>query len=233
MSQAGKARVSIASPQGAAVVVSVQIGRIAPLGKRGVPSGFVKSAVQGPVPAGLLGLHGDEQADLTVHGGPDKAVYFYPSEHYPRWLSDVPRHKAKLAAGAFGENLTTAGVDEDSVSVGEVFRIGSAELQVTQPRQPCFKLGLRFDDSSLGRIMMQSGRTGWYTRVLKPGVLQADDQIEILRRPNPEWTISRFNAFIQHGSQSEYAEFAALEGLAQVWKQAAERGFTMSGSADC
>ncbi len=154
--------------QDAPRVMSVQAGRIAPLGPNGVPSGFVKSAVVDAVPVGHLGLEGDEQADLTVHGGPDKAVYFYPAEHYLDWLRDVPRHERALIAGAFGENLTTSGLTEDSVSIGEVLRIGSTELQVTQPRQPCFKLGLRFGDNTLGRIMMQSGRTGWYVRVLTP-----------------------------------------------------------------
>jgi MOSC domain-containing protein YiiM len=189
-----------------------------------VPSGFVKSAVQGLVRVVTLGLDGDEQADLTVHGGPDKAVYFYPAEHYPLWLHDVPRHAKTLVAGAFGENITTKGLFEDSVSIGDVVRIGTAELQVTQPRQPCFKLGLRFNDNSLGRIMMQTGRTGWYMRVLKPGTLQAGDKIHVLRRPDAEWTISRFNGFIlnRRSANDEFAEIASLEGLADVWKQAAK-----------
>ncbi len=205
-------------------VDSVQVGRIAPLGAEGVPSGFVKSRVAGPVHVGSLSLDGDQQADLTVHGGPDKAIYFYPSEHYPRWIHDVPRHERRLVPGGFGENITTTGLDEHSVSVGDVFRIGTAEVQVTQPRQPCFKLALRFDDTSLGRIMMQSGRTGWYVRVLTPGVLHAGDDIQALHRPNPKWTIARFNGFIvdRHRTRSAFAELAALEGLAVVWKDAAQ-----------
>jgi len=121
-------------------VASVQVGRIAPLGPESVPSAFVKLPVTGPVHAATLGLAGDEQADLTVHGGPDKAVYLYPSEHYPLWLRDVPRHAQTLMAGAFGENITTSGLEEATVAIGDVFRIGTAEVQVTQPRQPCFKL---------------------------------------------------------------------------------------------
>lgn len=201
-------------------VQSVQVGRVAPLGQDRVPSGFVKTTVSGAVEAGPLGLRGDEQADLTVHGGPDKAVYFYPSEHYRRWRQDVPRHAHMLVAGAFGENVTTAGLDEDSVSIGDVLRIGTADLQVTQPRQPCFKLALRFDDSGLGRLMMQTGRTGWYTRVLTPGLLTAGDEVRVVRRPNPAWTISRFNRFILNwrDAQGEYAELVALEGLAEVWR---------------
>ena len=205
-------------------IVSVQVGRIAPLGPNGVPSGFIKSAVQGPIRVGPLGLQGDEQADLSVHGGPDKAVYIYPSEHYPRWSQDAPRHASVLVPGAFGENITTVGIDEDAVSVGEIFRIGTAELQVTQPRMPCFKLALRFDDPTLGRIMVQSGRTGWYMRVRTPGTIQAGDAMESVRRPNPLWTIARFNRFIPTRGQSvrEFAELGALEGIPAVWKQAAE-----------
>lgn len=209
-------------------VLSIQVGRIAPLGTgngRSVPSGFVKSVVHGPVEAGQLGLAGDQQADLTVHGGPDKAVYFYPAEHYPRWVNDAPRHGPLFVAGAFGENLTTVGLDESSITVGQVLRVGSAELQVTQPRQPCFKLALRFDDSTLGRIMMQTGRTGWYTRVRKPGVFQAGDEVHLMDEPNPKWTIARLNGLIlnRNRSRDEYAELAALEGLPDGWRQAADQ----------
>ena len=154
-------------------VLSLQMGRIAPLGPKAVPSAFVKTTVSGSVTAQRLGLEGDEQADLSVHGGPDKAVYFYPSEHYPRWAADVPRHERLLLPGAFGENVTTIGLDEQTVSIGDVLAIGSAEMQVTQPRQPCFKLGLRFGDNTLGRIMMQSGRTGWYVRRLAAGRIES------------------------------------------------------------
>jgi MOSC domain-containing protein YiiM len=215
-------------------VESVQVGRITSLGvgEKSVPSAFVKTTVHGPVRVEPLGLDGDEQADLTVHGGPDKAVYCYPAEHYPRWLDDVPRHAKTLHAGAFGENITTRGLDEESVCIGDVHRIGTAEMQVTQPRQPCFKLGLRFDDVGLGRIMIQTGRTGWYVRVLKPGTLQAGDEIHILRRPNPQWTITRFNGFIRNRREArhEFAELAAMEGLAEVWRQAVRQGLGESGA---
>ena len=212
-------------------VVSVQVGRIAPLGPQRVPSGFVKSPVHGPVHAGRLDLTGDEQADPSVHGGPDKAVYCYPSEHYPLWLRDLPRHAQVLVPGAFGENLTTAGLDEGSVSIGDVLRVGSAELQVTQPRQPCFKLALRFDDKGLPRAMMKTGRSGWYVRVLIEGELQAGDAIHILRRPNPAWTIARFNALIlgQGATRDEFAELAALEGLAEGWKLVARENLDGEG----
>jgi MOSC domain-containing protein YiiM len=214
------------SSQAAFKVLSIQVGRVAPLSGN-VQSGFVKSLVQGEIQAGVLGLSGDEQADLTVHGGPDKAVYCYPFEHYARWAHDYPRHKPMLIGGGFGENLTTLGLNEETVSIGQIFRVGTAELQVTQPRQPCFKLAIRFDDGTLGRAMMRTGRTGWYVRIIKPGALRAGDQIHILHTPNPSWTIARFNTLLLNRAGStrkrdELAELAALEGLAEGWKRRAQ-----------
>lgn len=202
-------------------VLSVQVGRVAPLGPQGVPSGFVKTGVSGPVEVRRLGLEGDEQADLTVHGGPDKAVYCYPSEHYPAWIAEAARHQGELRPGGFGENLTTSGLDESSVAIGDVLAIGSAEVQVTQPRQPCFKLGLRFRDNAMGRAMLQSGRTGWYLRVLKEGRLGEGDAIRPVRRPNPSWTIERFNGLLRRrdAGEAELEELAGLEGLAEVWRR--------------
>ncbi len=219
-------------PSDAPSVVSVQVGRVAPLGPAGVPSGFVKTTVQGPVPVGPLGLRGDEQADLTVHGGHDKAVYAYPTEHYPLWIHDAPHHEDMLLPGAFGENLTITGIDEEAATVGMVLRIGSAELQVTQPRLPCSKLTLRFNDATLGRIMMQTGRTGWYMRVLKPGTIQAGDAIQVVHHPNPHWTIARFARFIpvRRASLGEFAELAALEGIPEYWKRAAAEALTPPSS---
>jgi MOSC domain-containing protein YiiM len=203
-----------------ASVLSLQVGRIAPLGPKQVPSGFVKLTVSGSVRAGALGLQGDQQADLKVRGGKDKAIYVYPSEHYLRWAADVPAHEGQLLPGAFGENVTTIGLQEQAVSIGDTLAIGSTQLQVTQPRQPCFKLGLRFADNTLGRIMMQSGRTGWYVRVLQEGEVTAGDAIRVVRRPHPHWTIARFNDFILRRSASveELNEMVNLEGLAEVWR---------------
>ncbi len=202
-------------------IVSLQVGRIAPLGPNREPSAFIKQTLVGTAHVEPLGIVGDEQADLRVHGGPDKAVYFYPSEHYPRWLADVPGHEKILLPGAFGENITTLGLDEQTIAIGDILAIGSTQMQVTQPRQPCFKLGLRFNDNTLGRIMMQTGRTGWYARILRTGDLTAGDAIHVLHRPNPAWTISRFNQFILRRSATteELDELAGLEGLAEVWRR--------------
>jgi MOSC domain-containing protein YiiM/ketosteroid isomerase-like protein len=172
-------------------IVSVQVGRVAPLGPEGVPSGFVKRSVFGTVAVTPLGLLGDEQADLRVHGGPEKAVYLYPEEHYDRWRALFPEHAAEFVLGAFGENLTTRGLDETTVCVGDVLAVGTARLQVSQPRQPCFKLGLRFDDPRLARAMISHGLSGWYARILDPGMVEANAPIRLLDRLNPEWPVAR------------------------------------------
>jgi MOSC domain-containing protein YiiM len=202
-------------------VLSIQVGHIAPLGAEQVPSAFVKRTIPHGAVAKPLGLEGDQQADLNVHGGRDKAVYFYPGEHYPLWKNDVPRHEPTLLPGAFGENVTTIGLDEQSVAIGDVLAIGSTQMQVTQPRQPCFKLGLRFADNTLGKIMMKTGRTGWYVRVLQPGEFKAGDEITVIRRPNPQWTIARFNQYIIQRSVTadEAQELSKLEGLPYEWRE--------------
>ena len=140
-------------------IVSVQVGRVAPLGSTDVSSAFVKHPVSGPVMAERLGLAGDQQADLRVHGGPDKAIYSYPVEHYEKWRALAPSAGALLVPGGFGENLTTRGLDEDHVCIGDIYRIGGATVQVTQPCQPCFKLAMRFNDRIISRAVMRSGRS--------------------------------------------------------------------------
>ena len=168
-----------------ATLASVQAGRIAPLGPNGVRSAFVKRAVVGPARVGKLGLEMDEQADLRVHGGPEKAVYAYPAAHYARWTMDFPELAARFLPGAFGENLTIEALSEADLCVGDVHAIGTARLQVCQPRQPCFKLALNFENSRLPKAMVRSGRSGWYYRVLTPGALQAGDSVELVERPLP------------------------------------------------
>src|SRR5579864_105545 len=204
-------------------VVSLQVGRVAPLGAEGSPSGFVKRPVAGPVMAERLGLAGDEQADRRVHGGAEKAIYWYPVGHYVHWCALLPHHAATLVAGAFGENLTIEEFDEDDVAIGDIFRVGRATLQITEPRQPCLKLALRFDDPRLVKAMIRTGMTGWYTRVLEAGQIEAGAAIDLLDRPNPEWSIPRFNRFINNhgGTAEELAELAKLRGLPRAWQRAA------------
>ena len=165
-------------------VVSVNVGlpRDVYWQERTVSTGIFKEAVEGSVRVARLNLDGDGQADLTVHGGPTKAVYAYPSEHYDFWREQLPG--TVLEWGRFGENLTVEGLDEESVLIGDRFRVGTARLVVTEPRMPCFKLGLRFGDPKMIKRFLQSQRTGFYFGVEEEGRIEAGDTIELLER-NP------------------------------------------------
>ena len=145
-----------------------------------VRTSIFKEPVTGRVRVARLNVDGDQQSDLTVHGGPDKAVYAYPSEHYTFWHSELP--DMNLPWGVFGENFTTAGLREDGLYIGDRLRVGSAEFMVTQPRMPCFKLGIRFNRPDMVKRFLQSGRTGFYFAVLKEGEVSAGDSIEVLER---------------------------------------------------
>lgn len=152
-------------------------------GGRTVSTGIFKAPVAGRVRVGRLNLEGDGQADLRVHGGPDKAVYAYPFEHYDYWQRELGR--SDLAFGRFGENLTVEGMLEDEVRIGDVFRVGSALLQISQPRSPCFKLGIRMGSSRFPKRFLAAGRPGFYLRVLEEGEVAAGDSIA-LDRAEPE-----------------------------------------------
>jgi MOSC domain-containing protein YiiM len=200
-------------------VVSVQIGRVAPLGPRRVPSGFVKTPVAGPVAVSPRGLDGDQQADLTVHGDAAKAVYGYADESYALWRQTHPQHAALWQPGGVGENLTIAGATEDDTCIGDVVQAGSAVLQVTQPREPCSKFAARFGDSKLPKAMVANGLCGWYFRVITPGAIAAGDAMRVTDRPNPHWPVSRMARLIhaKWHDPDELAELAALPGLAETW----------------
>ena len=145
---------------------------------KSVKTSIWKSPVSGRVHVSTLNLDGDEQSDLSVHGGIDKAVYVYPSEHYPFWKSELSG--GDLSWGAFGENLTIEGLLEDRVQIGDRLRIGSCEFIVTQPRMPCFKLGIRFDRPDLVKRFLLSKRTGFYLAVLREGEVMAGDSVEFI-----------------------------------------------------
>jgi MOSC domain-containing protein YiiM len=156
--------------------VNVGLPRNVPWLGEAVATGFFKTAVHWPVRVSFLNLDGDRQADLTVHGGPHKAVYGYPSEHYEYWRAQL--RVGELPWGAFGENLDTAGLLEDDVYVGDRYVIGSATFEVTQPRVPCFKLGIKFGDQGMLKRFLHSRLTGFYFKVLEEGELAAGDKIE-------------------------------------------------------
>jgi MOSC domain-containing protein YiiM len=153
-----------------------------------VRTSIFKAPVSGRVRVSKLNVQGDQQSDLSVHGGPDKAVYAYPSEHYPFWRTQFPT--MDLVSGVFGENFTTEGLLEENLRIGDRLRIGSAEFLVTQPRMPCFKLGIRFNRSDMVKRFLQSGRSGFYCAVLKEGEVAAHDSIELLERDDHNVTVA-------------------------------------------
>lgn len=215
----------------AGTIQSLQVGRIRVMGESGVMSAIAKQPVSGPVRVGTLNLEGDAQADLTVHGGPDKAVYGYASAHYPEWAHDFPHHADQLVPGIFGENLTISGMSEADICVGDVHAIGTARLQVCQPRQPCFKLALRFGDEQVPRQMIRNGRAGWYYRVLEEGMIAAGDTIELVDRPNPDFPFQRLVEIVyqRRATDAEWRMIAATAGIANWLRERGERYVSRAG----
>jgi len=162
-------------------LLSVCVGLPTEVIWRGQPvtTGIFKEPVEGRIALRTLNLDGDRQADLSVHGGVDKAVYCYPSEHYGYWKQELGRD---LAFGMFGENFTTAGLDEDSVRIGDEFSVGTARVVVTQPRMPCYKLGIRFQSDDMIRRFLASGRTGFYVAVTQEGEVGPGDRMNPVGR---------------------------------------------------
>ena len=174
-------------------LISVNVGRPRIVLWKGtqVSTAIFKSPVEGAIEAKQLNLRGDRQADLSVHGGPYKAVYAYPSEHYPYWREQLPQ--ADLAWGAFGENLTTEGLFEDSLYIGDQLRIGSALLMVTQPRVPCYKITIRFDRDDMIKRFIESNTSGFYFSVIEEGQLAGGDKIEIVHRDPAKVSVADIN----------------------------------------
>ena len=203
-------------------LLSIQIGlpREVRWQRRTVSTGIFKEPVQGPVLLRMLNLDGDGQADLTVHGGRQKAVDVYPVEHYAPWRAELPG--VDLAWGAFGENFTTEGLVEDEVHIGDRFRIGEAEVEVTQPRMPCYKLGIRFGDPGIIERFLESRRSGFYLAVLHEGRVEAGDPIERLATDPHQVTVADVNRlfFGERGEQDADALARALqvEALPDSWK---------------
>jgi MOSC domain-containing protein YiiM len=191
-------------------------------GGRAVTTGIFKAPVAGPVWLGRLNLVGDRQADLRVHGGADKAVYVYPFDHYAFWAGELGRND--FSHGQFGENFTTEGLLEDEVSIGDVFRIGVARVQVTQPRTPCFKLGIRMGDENFPAHFAAANRTGFYLRVLEEGMVMAGDEIDRVERADGSMNV-RDVFRLRHvgGTRAEYERAARLPGLASSWRAAFEK----------
>lgn len=182
-----------------------------------VTTAIFKEPVAGKVAVRRLNLDGDEQADLTVHGGPDKAVYAYASEHYSDWEARLGR---SLPPAAFGENLTTEGLFEDRVHIGDEFLFGTASLAVTQFRMPCYKLGIRFGDPAMVKAFMRAGLPGIYFGVLEEGEVGTGDAIELIHTDERRVTVRELLrlAFDRHAAEDDLRHILQIPALAAVWR---------------
>lgn len=205
-------------------LISVNVGRPRPVPHEGrvVSTGIFKEPVAGPVFLRRLNLDGDGQADLRVHGGADKAVYAYPFEHYAFWEAETGRKD--FTHGQFGENFTITGWLEDAVCIGDEFRIGTARVQVTQPRTPCFKLGIRMGDDQFVTRFAAANRTGFYLRVLQEGRVAAGDAIErVAHDANSLSVRDVFRLRHDRGTREEYDRAVKLPALSLSWRAVFEK----------
>ena len=221
-------------------VISIQVGLPKDLGVKDAPdqmdrpwkTGFFKTPIEGKIWLGSTNLVGDGQADLENHGGVEKAVLAYSAEHYPIWRESL--QLPELPHGAFGENLTIADQTESSVCIGDIYDLGDAQLQVSQPRQPCWKLSRRWRIRDLALQVQRNGRTGWYFRVLKEGEIEPGLSLILRDRPYPQWTVARANQIMHQGQNDKEsaAELAACSLLAANWQQTLSRRAKISHSSD-
>lgn len=207
-----------------ATVLAVHAGRVAPLpwtGGRTIESAIAKRALSGPVTVGAAGIDGDEQGDRRNHGGPDQALCFFPAEHYAHFERLLGR---PLARPAFGENLTTSGLDEHGLCIGDRLRVGGALCEVTMPRSPCYRVGARHGAPAFPLWMEESGFTGGYLRVLEPGELAAGDPIALVARPHPHATLAEANR-VKNRDRRDLATIRALlvPQLGAAWRRRFER----------
>jgi MOSC domain-containing protein YiiM len=208
-----------------ATLCSIQIGSPQDYGFEGAAdphdmpwkTGFFKTPIDGPVFVSATNLAGDGQADLKNHGGIDKAVLAYSADHYPSWRKEL--RIPDMPFGAFGENLSVAGLSEQLVYIGDIFRVGTVTFEVSQPRQPCWKLGRRWRRHEPTGLVVRNGRSGWYLRVLEEGWIAARMSVELIARPNPAWSIARANEILHHRRTDLPLTLALanVPGLAASW----------------
>jgi len=205
-------------------IEQVRTGKAMEFTRPGSRSAIDKRQVFGPVEVGELGLVGDEVGDHRVHGGPDKAIHHYPHDHYAAWREALGEHPLLAAGGAFGENLSSTGITEADVCLGDRFSLGSAIVEVSQSRQPCWKLSDRFGVPDMARRVQDSGRTGWYYRVLVPGRVGAGDLLVLQERPHPQWSLSRLSEVLyRRGAEASLLVEVLRLPLVPSWRTLFER----------
>jgi MOSC domain-containing protein YiiM len=206
-------------------LLSLRAGPVAPLGPAGVPSAMRKVAIDGRAMIDATGIAGDAQADRVHHGGPDKALHLYPAEHYADWRRELPAQARHFEIGAFGENLATRGAREADLCLGDVFTLGEAIVQVSQGRQPCAKLNLRFERDDMVERVRATRRAGVYFRVLLAGPAAAGEPMRLIERPAPDWPLTRVwgALFESPARRADLEVLAASELLGVSWRERAGR----------
>ena len=206
-------------------LLSIHAGQVRAFGPDGQPSAIAKEAVSDLRRVTVTGLEGDAQADLKNHGGRDKALHHYPREHYVTWREALPDRASLFVPGGFGENISTQGITEATICLGDIFTLGSAVVQVSQGRKPCWKLNVRFGMEDMARRVQDTGRTGWYYRVLEEGDVMPGEPLTLVERPCPDWPLSRLWQVLNQSpiDREALAEVAALEVLAPGWRETARK----------
>lgn len=205
-------------------IEALLVGTPKPYGPKQQPSAIDKKIVCDSIEVSATGLAGDAQGDTRHHGGPEKAVHHYPRDHYADWIENHPDMALRLQSpGAFGENISLTGLREDNVCIGDIWRLGTACVQVSQGRQPCWKLNVRFNRPDMARLVQKSGRTGWYYRVLEPGAVGAGDRLSLVERPLPDWPLTRLHRilYVTPDDWDALEQMAELEPLSSSWRKLA------------
>jgi MOSC domain-containing protein YiiM len=214
-------------------IISVNVGlpRVVTSNGEAVSTGIFKEPVAGRVMLRTLNLDGDRQADLSVHGGPGKAVYAYPSEHYDYWKRELP--EMQLPWGMFGENFTTAGLLESEIHIGDKFRAGAAVVMATEPRMPCYKLGIKFGRADIVKRFLASGRSGFYFAVLQEGAVGAGDAIELIEKKPDNVTVSDITALYTREKHNVglLRRAIAVQALPESWKDYLQHQLQKLGGA--
>jgi MOSC domain-containing protein YiiM len=204
----------------------MNVGEIVGIGPRQSPTGIFKRGAAGPWMITTAGLVGDHQGDRKNHGGPEKAIHQYPADNYAAWRNEYPSMRPILEVEpAFGENLCLPLMTESNVCAGDIYKLGEVMLQVSQGRQPCWKLNEKFARPDMAWLAQKTGRTGWYYRVLAIGAVEVGAELQLVERPHPDWTIARLNAIIASRTlaRDELTEMAALGYLSDSWRNLAQR----------
>ena len=213
---------SAARPYPSATITGLFIGRAENRWPDKPPSAIRKHAVDHPLRIEREGISGDEQADRKVHGGAEKAIHHYAADHMDFWRMKFPEHGHRFVPGCFGENISTTGLTEDNLCLGDVLELGGATVQICQGRQPCWKLNAHMALDTLAAQFQKSARTGWYYRVLEPGQVELGDRIAVIDRQHPDWTLRRVieARFASELDPELAAKLSCLPAISQSWRDA-------------